>query len=128
MRPAFDPRRALVFAAALAVAALACSEGAPAGEPTGPAQPTVAATEAAQVASVFDLGRTTHGFFPSPPEGTLESVLNHFKDIGEHADFILVQPNIPWEDFRAGVEGESQGRTDLRNQTVLTRQNGLEWV
>jgi len=128
MRPAFDPRRALAFAAALAVAALACSEGAPEGEPIGPSQPTFAATEAAQAASVFDSGSTAYGFFPSPPEGTLESVLNHFKDMGEHADFILIQPNIPWEDFRVGVEGESQPRTDLRNQTVLARQNGLEWV
>ena len=131
MRPAFDPRRALVFAAALAVAALACSEGTPAASPagpTGPVQPTGATTEASRATSVFDSGYTAYGFFPSPPEGTLDSVLSHFKDMGEHADFILVQPNIPWEDFRGGVEGESQAPTDLRNQTVLARQNGLEWV
>jgi len=131
MRPAFDPRRALVFAAALAVAVLACSEGAPAANPSEPAGavlPTFAGTEAAQAASVFDSGRTAYGFFPSPPEGTLESILNHFRDMGEHADFILIQPNIPWEDFLGGIEGESQPRTDLRNQTVLAQQNGLEWV
>jgi hypothetical protein len=48
--------------------------------------------------------------------------------MGEHADFILVQPNVPWEDFREGVEGESQPRTDLRNRITLARQNRLEWV
>ena len=78
--------------------------------------------------SVFDEGHTTYGFFPSPPEATLDSVLNHFKSIGEHADFVLIQPNIPWEDFTAGVEGESQKRTDILNQMTLTRQNGLDAV
>jgi hypothetical protein len=138
MQTPFHLRRALAFAAALAVAALACSEGAPAASPaeplqstpatTGPAQLGGATTDPAQMVSVFDSGRTAYGFFPSPPEGTLDSVLNHFKDMGEHADFILVQPNVPWEDFRDGVEGESQPRTDLRNQITLARQNGLEWV
>jgi hypothetical protein len=111
----------------LVVAGLACSESTP------PAAPSEASESTSQIepspgASVFDSARTAFGFFPSPPEGTLESVLNHFQDLGRHADFILIQPNIPWQDFRAGVEGESQARTDLRNQTVLARQNGLEWV
>jgi hypothetical protein len=128
MQTPIDPRRALAFAAVLAAAALACSEGAPAGEPTGPAQPTRAATAPEQAISVFDLRRTAYGFFPSPPEATLESVLNHFQNMGEHADFILIQPNIPWEEFRDRVDGESQPRTDLRNQITLARQNGLEWV
>lgn len=78
--------------------------------------------------SIFDEGRTTYGFFPSPPEATLESVLNHFKSIGEHADFVLVQPNIPWDDFRVTVEGESQKRTDVINQVKLANQNGLDVI
>jgi hypothetical protein len=76
----------------------------------------------------FDRDRTAYGFFPSPPEATLESVLAHFEALGEHADFILVQPNIPWEDFVDGIEGESQARTDLRNQIILARRNGLDWI
>jgi hypothetical protein len=78
--------------------------------------------------SVFDEGHTTYGFFPSPPEATLDSVLNHYKSMGEHADFVLMQPNIPWEDFVATVEGESQKRTDILNQMTLTRQNGMDAV
>jgi hypothetical protein len=78
--------------------------------------------------STFDNNRTAYGFFPSPPEATLDSVLGHFKSISEHADFVLIQPNIPWEDFTVSVEGESQKRTDILNQYQLTRQNGLEAV
>ncbi len=125
-------RRALAAAGLLAAASLACSQNA---SPSAPAADlTPESTEAAApppptaVASAFDSGHTAFGFFPSPPEATLESVLNHFQDLGEHADFILMQPNIPWEDFLGGIDGESQARTDLTNQTVLARQNGLEWV
>jgi hypothetical protein len=78
--------------------------------------------------SVFDESRTLYGFFPSPPEASVQSILNHFKSISEHADFVFVQSNIPWEDFAAGVDGESQGRTDVINQYTLTRQNGLEAI
>lgn len=76
----------------------------------------------------FPQDRTAYGFFPSPPEATLESILEHFERLGEHADFILIQPNIPWEDFVDGMEGESQARTDLRNQVILARRNGLDWI
>jgi hypothetical protein len=133
MQPFESHRRTLALAAALALAVLACSEAAEPANSTRPAElvPTAASDQppgTPPASSAFDSGRTVFGFFPSPPEGTLESVLNHFKDLGDHADFILVQPNIPWEDFRAGIEGESQPRTDLRNQTILAEQNGLEWA
>jgi hypothetical protein len=78
--------------------------------------------------SAFDASRTAYGFFPSPPEPTLEGILQHFQDMSEHADFVLMQHNLPWEDFAAGLEGESQGRTDLINQYTLARQNGMEAV
>jgi hypothetical protein len=79
-------------------------------------------------ASVFESGRTAYGFFPSPPEATLPSVLNHFKELGRHADFVLFQHAIPWQDFAGGVDGETQSRTDIRNQMTLAVQNGLEAV
>jgi hypothetical protein len=79
-------------------------------------------------ASVFESGRTAYGFFPSPPEATLPSVLNHFKDLGRHADFVLFQHALPWQEFVNGVNGESQSRTDIRNQMTLAVQNGLEAV
>jgi hypothetical protein len=76
--------------------------------------------------SVFDDAGTAFGFFPSPPEASTSSVLKHFRDLGQHADFILVQPNIPWEDFTTGGTAESPRLTDIRNQVLLAQQNGLE--
>jgi hypothetical protein len=122
MRSAQSPSLALFVSISLILFAMACANSVPGSDVPQPA-PTIQAAS-----SDFDSGRTAYGFFPSPPEGTLDSVLNHFKDMGEHADFILIQPNIPWEDFRDGVDGESQAHTDLRNQITLARQNGLEWV
>ncbi|HKZ54873.1 MAG TPA: hypothetical protein VJ123_05285 [Anaerolineales bacterium] len=101
---------------ALFVASLACG-----AQPPATPFPTLEQT-------VFDSGRTVYGFFPSPPEPTFQGVLDHMQEIGRHADFLLVQQNIPWEEFLAGVEGESPKRTDIRNQIVLAEQNGLEAV
>ncbi len=118
-------KRNVVFVLfALVFAALACDNGTPPPRDTTPTPPV----QAEHILSSFNLGDTAYGFFPSPPEATLESVLNHFEALGEHADFILIQPNIPWNDFVDGIDGESESRTDLRNQTILAQQNGLEWV
>ena len=78
--------------------------------------------------SVFDSGRTAYGFFPTPPEATLESVLQHFKNIRLHGDFVLIQQNTAWEDFLQGIDGESKTRTDITNQVKLARQNDLEYI
>jgi hypothetical protein len=79
--------------------------------------------------SIFDSGRTAYGFFPSPPEVSLQSVLQLFKDISAHGDFVLIQQNTAWEDFaEGGIDGESQTRTDLINQVKLARQNNLEYI
>ncbi|MEK6754374.1 MAG: hypothetical protein AABZ00_19125 [Chloroflexota bacterium] len=99
----------------LAIAALACGSGTPSIPP-------------APQNSVFDSTETTYGFFPSPPEVTLESVFQNFKNIAKHGDFVLIQQNANWEDFVNGVDGESQNRTDIINQVILTRQNNLEYI
>jgi hypothetical protein len=78
--------------------------------------------------SIFDSGNTAYGFFPSPPEASLESILQLYKDMGEHGDFVLIQQNTAWEDFLTGTESESQTRTDLINQVKLARQNELEYI
>lgn len=78
--------------------------------------------------SIFDQDGTAFGFFPSPPEATHDAVLNHFQALGDHADFILIQPNVPWEAFVQGVDLESRSAEDLRNQIILARQNYLEWI
>jgi hypothetical protein len=111
----------------LVLMALACGSSAPAGTPALVASTSTPSPTQTAV-SVFDSGRTVYGFFPSPPEATFESVLNHFQALGEHADFVLVQQNIPWQDFAGGVEGESQKRTDLVNLMTLARQQELEAV
>ena len=105
-------RFASLVVLSLALAGLAC-----ASPPASPMPPQP---------SVFDQATTAFGFFPSPPEATTSSVLKHFGDLGQHADFILVQPNIPWEDFTTGSPAESQRLTDIRNQVLLAHQNGLE--
>ena len=76
----------------------------------------------------FDDAETSYGFFPSPPEITLESVMGHYEDMGEYGDFVLFQHPIPWKDFVESVAGESQKRTDIRNQMTLARQNRLNSI
>jgi hypothetical protein len=111
----------ILVAFALISVILACGE-----EAIPPVPTLVLPLEATR--ETFDWDRTAYGFFPSPPESTLEGVLGHFEALDEHADFILSQPNIPWEDFVDGVEGDSQARTDLHNQIVLARRHGLDWI
>ncbi len=123
------PRNVLPLLAALALAGLACQAGEPTSAPdAAPSEIQPPADEVSESSSIFDQDRTAFGFFPAPPEGTTEAVLNHFTKLGENADFILIQPAVPWEDFRDGIDGDSQQRTDLTNQTILARQNNLEWV
>jgi hypothetical protein len=73
-------------------------------------------------------GKTIYGFFPSPPKATLVSVIIHYKDLGNYADFVLFQHSIPWADFETSIEGDSKSRTDIANQEILARQNGLDSV
>ena len=107
-------RRILLAFCILAFASLACN-----GSQSIPPTPEN---------SVFDSGKTAYGFFPSPPEATLESIFQLYKDMDTHGDFVLIQQNTAWEDFVDGTDGESQTRTDLINQVKLARQNHLEYI
>jgi hypothetical protein len=78
--------------------------------------------------SVFDAGRTAYGFFPVPPEATIESVFQLFEDMHDHGDFVLIQQNTDWLSFVDGTDDESQTRTDLANQVELARSRDLEYV
>jgi hypothetical protein len=118
-------RDTLLLLLLLILITLACSEGTATPsmttrEPTPQRQATATST--------FDTEKTAYGFFPSPPEAKEEIILNHFKNLGNHADFILIQPNIPWQDFVNGTAGESQSRTDIKNQILLAKMYDLEWV
>lgn len=118
-------KQILLVISALLIAGLACAADGPAATPT----PRVSEAKSEFQADAPDWpDGTAYGFFPSPPDVTFQSVLNHFEDLGEHADFILIQPNVPWQDFVEGVEGESKSREDLRNQVVLAEMNGLAWA
>lgn len=117
-------KRCFAALAALALAALACGEARTAT--VVPDQPSATPTPRSE--SAFDTDCTAYGFFPSPPDVTLESVLQHYEDMSRYGDFVLFQPAVPWEDFKEGAEGESQSRIDLRNQVFLAQRNGLDWV
>lgn len=103
-----------LFFATFVLLALACQAAAPSGPTPTPPPPFE-----------FTSGETAYGFFTTPPEVSVQSVMNHFTALGQNADIVLIQPEVPWEDFVQGVEGASQGRTDLQNQMILARQNGL---
>lgn len=112
--------RGRIWVAVLAVvlASLACTlEEAPVVAPI----PTLAGDP-------FALERTLYGFFPSPPEASLQSVMDTYAAMGEHGDVALLQQSIAWEDFQEGSEGESEAITDIHNQYVLAHQNGLEVI
>ena len=109
-------KRILIALVALALTALACGQQAPVTP-----LPTLSA-------SIFSTQHTAYGFFPSPPEVSLDSVLHLYKDLGQHADFVLIQQNTPWQDFVNGIDGDSKSRTDLMNQAKLAQQNHLEYV
>ncbi len=118
-------RRLCTAATVLTLMTLACASTPPASEPTPtPAPPPPPAIGE----SIFDRSGTAFGFFPSPPEITLQSVLRHFGDLGEHADFVLAQTNIPWQAWEDETDPEPQALIDLRNQAILAGQNELEMV
>jgi len=68
------------------------------------------------------------GFFPSPPELTIESVFETYKVLGDHADILLYQDNVPWTDFVDGPDGDSQRIEELTNLRTLAIREGLEPV
>lgn len=109
-------RRVLLALSILALAMLACSGGQTPQVPPTPQN------------SVFDAGHTVYGFFPSPIRVELQSVFDTYQRIGEHADVVLLQQEIPWKDFVDGVDGKSQVIIDLTNQLILCDRNGLEAI
>lgn len=100
----------------LAIATLACGSS---NTPSIPPTPQN---------SAFNSNKTSYGFYPSPPEVTIESVFATFKGISKHGDFVLIQQNTDWESFAKGVDGESKARTDIINQLTLASQNNLDHV
>jgi len=118
MRRSSSMRRVLVPFALMLIISLACGQSAsPFPSPTYTPE-----------ASVFNSGRTAYGFFPTPPEVSLESVFASFKDMGQHADVSLVQEGIPWVEFAQGIDVESQKIEDMKNSRTLATANNLESI
>ncbi len=107
--------RSITASIALVLATLAC----------GSAQPGVIPT---LQSSSINLGRTAYGFFPSPPVVSTQSVIDTYKAIGQHADVVLLQQNIPWIDFAKSPEATSQDINDIHNQYILAHQNNLDVI
>ena len=104
----------------LALSMLACASGG-AGSGSTPAPiPTLAHSPLSK--------KTVYGFFPSPPEISQQSVIDLYKALGQHADVVLLQENIPWSDFVKSPDAPSQAITDIHNQYILAHQNGLEAI
>jgi hypothetical protein len=104
----------------LALAMLACaSSGAGSGSIPAPI-PTLAHSPLSK--------KTVYGFYPSPPKVSVQSVFDLYKALGQHADVVLLQENIPWSDFAKSEDGPSQAITDVHNQYLLARQNGLDVI
>lgn len=106
--------------AALAALTLSCSTA------TTAPQPTV--TPARVISPAEPPTHTLRGFFPSPPQVTIESVLALYRALGEHGDVVLLQNEPDWTSFLAGVEGESEKRTDIANQVTLAHQQNLDAI
>ncbi|MBC8497323.1 MAG: hypothetical protein H8D37_06650 [Chloroflexi bacterium] len=99
---------------ALILAILACGEA---------DMPLITPTPAV---SVFDTADTAYGFFPNPPEFTIESLVATLDGISEHGDVILVQRAIPWADFIESPNAEAQDIIDLKNLMIMAGQRNLE--
>ncbi len=104
----------------LALAMLACAtSGAGSGSTLAPI-PTLAQSPLSK--------KTVYGFYPSPPKVSVQSVIDLYKALGQHADVVLLQENIPWTDFAKSEDGPSQAITDVHNQYLLAHQNGLDVI
>lgn len=82
----------------------------------------------APVESVPDTGETVFGFFPSPPEITIESLFSHYRTMGKHADIVLYQNEIPWKDFAVSPDADSKLFDDMKNQMILAGQENMDGI
>jgi hypothetical protein len=104
----------------LALAMLACATSGGGNAATPEPIPTLARSPLSK--------KTAYGFFPSPPKVSQQSILDLYKALGQHADVVLLQQNIPWSDFSKSPDAPSQAITDIHNQYILAHQNGMEVI
>ncbi len=104
-------QRLLLFAAVLLV--LACNASPPATAP--PLRPPPA----------LPTDRAAMGFFPTPAKVSVAEVIKTIHEMSPHADVVLIQQPIPWEDFTTSPDATSQALEDTRNLVALAIQSGL---
>ncbi|MBN1439065.1 MAG: hypothetical protein JW929_06610 [Anaerolineales bacterium] len=78
--------------------------------------------------SVFDSGRTAYGFFPTSAKADIFSAVGIYRSIARHGDAVLIQQNVAWDDFRDGLDADSDRIEEIRGQVDLAWRNGLEAV
>ncbi len=78
--------------------------------------------------SAFADGHVAMGFFPTPPKVSIWSVLRMFSHMADHADVVMVQEPLPWEDFVESPDAASQALDDMRNLVRKAAENGMEAV
>lgn len=78
--------------------------------------------------NILGSGQTAYGFFPTPPQISLESIFAHYQNLSAHADFVLVQEPIPWQDFLDSPQADSSKIEDLKNARQLAQAHNLEQI
>ncbi len=68
------------------------------------------------------------GFFPVPARGEGRSMLATLRGLSRHGDVVLLQRNIPWEDFYKSESAPSRAFSDLANLVRLSREKGLRTI
>jgi hypothetical protein len=121
-----NPVHYLIRVLFFAVPAVAALSGFPGCRDRKEVRPSQDAADPGGGAESSGRPHTEYGFFPSPPDFSREAILEHFEALGRHADFILLQPNVPWEAFLEGIGNKSQKKKDLQIQVELGRRNGLD--
>lgn len=100
----------------------ACSEGS-----TGAATTTEKAPTGSTTTTRPPIEGTRFGFFPFPNGTEFSDVLAHFQDLADHGEVVLVQPEVPWEDFADDTPAtDTTAMENVRNLTLLAGQNDLE--
>ncbi|HEQ71060.1 MAG TPA: hypothetical protein ENN69_01095 [Spirochaetia bacterium] len=69
-----------------------------------------------------------YGFFPSPPELTVQSVVDTYQAINAHGNTVLFQYNVPWAAFAGDNGAASAAWENIRHQVRLAHQYGLEII
>lgn len=70
--------------------------------------------------------KTKFGFFPTPPEPTEESIISNLQAMSQHADVLLFQESVPWNEFKGSCEIDSGKITELTNILSFVNAIGLK--